>query len=76
MSGTSDMSEAVVPWPNKKDDYYLEDSIGVGATATVYKVCLQDASNIVDVTEYFNFQILIILSIDHLSFIVSLVSKI
>lgn len=28
----------VIPWPNKKDDYVLEESIGVGATATVYKV--------------------------------------
>ncbi|VDN52761.1 unnamed protein product [Dracunculus medinensis] len=24
----------VIPWPNKKDDYVLEESIGVGATAT------------------------------------------
>ncbi|VDM97360.1 unnamed protein product [Thelazia callipaeda] len=24
-------------WPNKKEDYELQDSIGVGATATVYK---------------------------------------
>lgn len=37
MSSTGDMSENVVSWPNKKDDYVLEDSIGVGATATVYK---------------------------------------
>jgi hypothetical protein len=25
-------------WPNKKADYELKDAIGVGATATVYKV--------------------------------------
>jgi hypothetical protein len=25
-------------WPNKKEDYDLQDAIGVGATATVYKV--------------------------------------
>jgi hypothetical protein len=25
-------------WPNKKADYELQDPIGVGATATVYKV--------------------------------------
>jgi hypothetical protein len=25
-------------WPNKKADYELLDAIGVGATATVYKV--------------------------------------
>ncbi|MCP9262771.1 STE20/SPS1-related proline-alanine-rich protein kinase [Dirofilaria immitis] len=24
-------------WPNKKEDYVLQDSIGIGATATVYK---------------------------------------
>uniref|UniRef100_A0A8R1XZG0 non-specific serine/threonine protein kinase n=1 Tax=Onchocerca volvulus TaxID=6282 RepID=A0A8R1XZG0_ONCVO len=24
-------------WPNKKEDYILQDSIGIGATATVYK---------------------------------------
>ncbi|VDK42383.1 unnamed protein product [Anisakis simplex] len=33
-TGTGD---GAVPWPNKKDDYSLDDSIGVGATATVYK---------------------------------------
>uniref|UniRef100_A0A914S7M1 Protein kinase domain-containing protein n=1 Tax=Parascaris equorum TaxID=6256 RepID=A0A914S7M1_PAREQ len=32
------MGDGSVPWPNKKGDYSLEDSIGVGATATVYKV--------------------------------------
>lgn len=29
---------AVNQWPNRKDDYDLQDAIGVGATATVYKV--------------------------------------
>ena len=31
-------ADAGVPWPNKKEFYQLEDSIGVGATATVFKV--------------------------------------
>ncbi|KHN86663.1 Serine/threonine-protein kinase OSR1 [Toxocara canis] len=34
---SSETGDGSVPWPNKKDDYSLEDSIGVGATATVYK---------------------------------------
>lgn len=33
-AGTS----STTAWPNKKDDYELQDPIGVGATATVYKV--------------------------------------
>lgn len=35
---SSETGDGSIPWPNKKDDYSLEDSIGVGATATVYKV--------------------------------------
>lgn len=37
---------ATLPWPNKKDDYELNDSIGVGATATVYKVELFDCNRV------------------------------
>lgn len=33
-----DSTSAPIPWPNKKEDYVLQDSIGIGATATVYKV--------------------------------------
>lgn len=32
-----DGTGAATQWPNKKEDYALEDSIGVGATATVFK---------------------------------------
>lgn len=33
-----DEGSSVAVWPNKKEDYELQDSIGIGATATVYKV--------------------------------------
>ena len=40
-TGTSSSTSASGgAWPNKKSDYTLHDAIGVGATATVYKVRL------------------------------------
>lgn len=33
-------------WPDKKDDYELKDAIGVGATATVYKVIIHFTPNL------------------------------
>lgn len=38
LAGTSSTQSNT--WPNKKDDYDLQDPIGVGATATVYKVLI------------------------------------
>ena len=38
-------STSVNGWPDKKADYELEDAIGVGATATVYKVFLDSYRN-------------------------------
>ncbi|MFH4975767.1 hypothetical protein AB6A40_002476 [Gnathostoma spinigerum] len=37
MGTSSEAADGAGPWPNKKEDYELQDSIGVGATATVYK---------------------------------------
>ncbi|VDK85001.1 unnamed protein product [Cylicostephanus goldi] len=43
-------------WPNKKENYVLEDAIGVGATATVYKVIFVCFfASLIFIISYFSF---------------------